>query len=152
MPDNADNDQEKTSNPVDLEAYWHERKTYLTDLAKLPGMQRRLFKAIVIYLLRRFLWSFAFFPIFLTFWIPLVLSRFNPVAMIQGILPNLQTFVNADPQQQAATIETVIIAWLSVGITFAIFDLILTPFRSPFEYEADVHMRAWTEIKKRNLM
>lgn len=90
------------------------------------------------------------FPIFLSFWIPLVLSRFNPVAMVQNILPELQIFVSADPQQQAATVETLLIAWLTIGVTFAVFDLILTPFKSPIDYEADVHMRAWTEIKKRN--
>lgn len=151
MAENAPNDSfDKKNNSVDLEAYWHERKTYVRDLARIPEMRRRYFQALGIYLLRRFLWSFAFFPIFLSFWIPLVLSRFNPVAMVQNILPELQIFVSADPQQQAATVETLLIAWLTIGVTFAVFDLILTPFKSPIDYEADVHMRAWTEIKKRN--
>ncbi len=149
MPDIAPTDPASTNQNVDLEAYWHERKTYLRALAGLPEMRQRYARAVGVYLLRRFLWSFAFFPIFLAFWIPLILSRFNPVAMIQSILPNLQNFVNADPQQQAASIETFVIAWLSVGITFAVFDLILTPFQSPYDYEADVHMRAWTETHKK---
>lgn len=136
---------------VDLDEYWHERKAYLQELGRLPEMRKRYLKAMAIYLLRRLLWSFGFFPIFLAFWVPLVLSRFNPVAMVQGILPNLERFVNADPQQQATTLETLVIAWLSIGVTFAIFDLILTPFRNPYDFEAEVHMRAWIETRKRSL-
>ena len=149
MPDFPPVEPAGNGQSIDLEAYWHERKTYLRAMARLPEMRQRYARAVFVYLLRRFLWSFGFFPVFLSVWIPLILSRFNPVAMVQSILPGLQNFVNADPQQQAASIETLIIAWLSVGLTFAIFDLILTPFQSPYDYEADVHMRAWTETQKR---
>lgn len=134
----------------ELEAYWHERKRYLKDLSGQTEMKARYAKAAGIYLLRRCLWSFLFFPVFLAVWLPLVLARFNPVVMVQNWLPHLTAFVAADPQQQAASIETLTIAWLTVGVTFAIFDMILTPFRNPYEYEADVHMRTWTELRQRN--
>ncbi|OZG71336.1 hypothetical protein BTA51_22035 [Hahella sp. CCB-MM4] len=137
---------------VEIEAYWVERKRYLQVITKIPELRRRYLKAILIYLLRRFLWSFTFFPVFIAFWVPLVLNRFNPVAMVQNLLPSLQAFVEANPQSQAATIETLFIAWFSIGFTFAVFDFILTPFKSPYEYEADVHMRAWEELHLRNKM
>ncbi|WP_253938753.1 hypothetical protein [Hahella sp. HN01] len=127
-----------------------ERKRYLNEIKKIPELRTRYLKSALIYLLRRFLWSFTFFPVFIAFWVPLVLSRFNPVAMVQDILPSLQSFVEANPQSQAATIETLFIAWFSIGFTFAVFDFILTPFKSPYEYEADVHMRAWEELQTRN--
>lgn len=129
-----------------LEAYWLERKRYLEEIRGIPELRRRYFKALGIYLLRRFLWSFGFFPVFLGFWIPLVFSRFNPVAMVDSALPHLEEFVNATAQVQANTIETLILSWLSIGVLFAVFDLVLTPFKSPYEYEADVHMRAWEEL------
>ncbi len=137
---------------VEIEAYWIERKRYLQAIRKIPELKKRFLKAILIYLLRRFLWSFTFFPVFIAFWVPLVLNRFNPVAMVQNLLPSLQTFVDANPQSQAATIETLFIAWFSIGFAFAVFDFILTPFKSPYEYEADVHMRAWEELHLRNKM
>ncbi len=132
-----------------LEAYWLERKRYLEEIRGIPELRRRYFKALGIYLLRRFLWSFGFFPVFLGFWIPLVFSHFNPVAMVDAALPHLEEFVNATAQVQANTIETLLLSWLSIGFLFAVFDLVLTPFKSPYEYEADVHMRAWEELHKR---
>ena len=134
---------------IEVEAYWVERKRYLQEIKKIPELNRRYIKSGLAYLMRRFLWSFTFFPVFIAFWIPFVLNRFNPVATVQKFLPGLQAFVEANPQSQAATIETLVIAWLSIGITFAIFDFILTPFKSPYEYEADVHMRAWEELQMR---
>ena len=145
--------QEKASTGgVEIEAYWVERKRYLQAIKKIPELKKRYLKAILIYLLRRFLWSFTFFPVFIAFWVPLVLNRFNPVAMVQNLLPSLQAFVDANPQSQAATIETLFIAWFSIGFAFAVFDFILTPFKSPYEYEADVHMRTWEELHLRNKM
>lgn len=129
-----------------LESYWLERKRYLERIRGIPELRRRYFKALGIYLLRRFLWSFGFFPVFLGFWIPLVFSRFNPVAMVDSALPHLEEFVNATARVQANTIETLVLSWLSIGLLFAVFDLVLTPFKSPYEYEADVHMRAWEEL------
>ncbi len=150
----AEDQSAKAEEPprVEIEAYWVERKRYIQVIRRIPELRRRYIKAILIYLLRRFLWSFTFFPVFIAFWVPLVLNRFNPVAMVQNLLPSLQAFVEANPQSQAATIETLFIAWFSIGFTFAVFDFILTPFKSPYEYEADVHMRAWEELHLRNKM
>lgn len=134
-----------------IEAYWVERKRYLEKMKKVPELRGKYLKAFSIYMLRRVLWSFGFFPVFLSFWIPLVLARFNPVAMISDLLPSLQRFVSSNPEIQASTIETLFIAWFSIGFIFAVFDFVLTPFKSPYEYEADVHMRAWEELQKRNL-
>lgn len=133
----------------ELEAYWAERKRYLQKIRGIPELRRRYVKAGMIYLLRRLLWSFGFFPIFLGFWLPFVIARFNPVAMVQDLLPQLEAFVAASPQVQAANLETLIVAWLSVGFIFAVFDFVLTPFKSPYEYEADVHMRAWEQVQMR---
>lgn len=132
-----------------LEAYWVERKRYLEHIRKVPELRRRNIRAVLIYLLRRFLWSFGFFPIFIAFWIPLVLSWFNPVVMVTRAMPSLQAFINANPEVQANTEQTLFIAWLSIGFIFAVFDLVLTPFKSSYEYEADVHMRAWEQLQKR---
>ena len=142
---------EKIEKPekVEIEAYWVERKRYLQEIKKVPELHRRYIKAGLVYLMRRFLWSFAFFPVFTAFWVPLVLNRFNFVATIKHVLPSLQAFVEANPQSQAATVETLIIAWFSVGMTFAIFDFILSPFKSPYAYEADVHMRSWETLHLR---
>lgn len=131
--------------PRHPEAYWHERKQYLANIKGIPELRRRYLRSMLIYLLRRFLWSFGFFPVFIAFWVPFVLSWFNPVVMVTDLLPSLQAFVNANPEVQAHTEQTLIIAWLSIGFFFAVFDLVLTPFKSPYEYEADVHMRAWEQ-------
>lgn len=133
-----------------IEAYWVERKRYLEKMKRIPELRGKYLKAISIYMLRRFLWSFGFFPVFLSFWVPLVLARFNPVAMVADMLPALERFVNSNPEVQASTIETIFIAWFSIGFIFAVFDFVLTPFKSPYEYEADVHMRAWEELQNRN--
>jgi|GEM_PF-1854174 len=130
-----------------LEAYWVERKRYLEKIKGIPELKRRYASELTIYLLRRFMWSFGFFPVFLAFWIPLVFARFNPVAMVDAALPRMQAFVDATPQVQSNTMDTLIIAWFSIGLIFAVFDLVLTPFRSPYQYEADVHMRAWEELQ-----
>ena len=137
-----------TSSRPRLEAYWVERKRYLEEIRGIPELRRRYANAFAIYLLRRFLWSFGFFPVFIAFWIPLVFARFNPVAMVDRALPHLESFVNATAQVQATTIETLFLSWLSIGFLFAVFDLVLTPFKSPYEYEADVHMRAWEELQQ----
>lgn len=130
------------------EAYWHERKSYLQKVKRIPELRFRFYRALFIYLIRRLLWSFGFFPVFIAFWLPLVFARFNPVAAVQSILPYFQEFVSTHQEQQAYMIETLFIAWLSIGFIFAIFDFVLTPFKSPYEYEADVHMRAWEETQK----
>ncbi|RMF19096.1 MAG: hypothetical protein D6758_02750 [Gammaproteobacteria bacterium] len=131
-----------------LEAYWVERQRYIQEIRKIPEIRRRFYKELLIYALRRILWSFLFFPVFIAFWVPLVLSGFNPVILVQGLMPRLQEFLEAAPQTQAANIEMLVVAWLSIGFAFAVFDLILTPFRSPYTYEADVHMRVWEELQR----
>lgn len=131
----------------ELETYWAVRKRYLGKIRTIPELRRRYVKEGLAYLFRRLLWSFGFFPLFLGFWIPLVIARFNPVAMVQDLLPHLQGFVTASPQVQANNLETLVVAWLSVGFIFAVFDFILTPFKSPYDYEADVHMKAWQQLQ-----
>ncbi|WP_228151072.1 hypothetical protein [Tamilnaduibacter salinus] len=125
--------------------YWVERRRYLKELRRIPELRQRWWGALFIYLLRRALWCFGFFPVFLAFWIPLVMANFNPVVMINGILPELEAFLASNPEVQAGTIQTLIIAWLSVSFFFLVFDFVLTPFRSPYEIEADIHMRAWEQ-------
>src|SRR5690606_38203325 len=92
-------------------------------------------------------WSFGFFPIVIAFWLPLVFARFNPVVMVNNLLPALQSFVQANPQGQAAALETVFIAWFSIGFAFTIFDLILTPFKNPLEQATEYHMQAWLALR-----
>ncbi|TBW48626.1 hypothetical protein EZI54_21055 [Marinobacter halodurans] len=130
---------------AELAPYWVERKRYLKQLRKVPELRQRFWSALLIYTLRRILWSFGFFPVFIAFWVPLVMASFNPVIMVTNILPDLQAFVAANPEMQANTTQTLVVAWLSVGFFFLIFDFVLTPFRSPYEYEADVYMRAWEQ-------
>lgn len=137
-----------TFGAIHPEAYWQERKSYLQNIKHIPSLRFRFYRALAIYLLRRLLWSFGFFPVFIAFWLPLVFARFNPVAAVQNVLPYLQEFVSTHQEQQAYMVETLFIAWLSIGFIFAVFDFVLTPFKSPYEYEADVHMRAWEETQK----
>ncbi|MEX0605875.1 MAG: hypothetical protein WD623_13270 [Marinobacter sp.] len=129
-----------------ISAYWLERRDYLARVRKVPELRQRYWRAVAIYTLRRTLWSFGFFPVFIAFWVPLVLSNFNPVILVNDVLPALQTFVGANPEVQANTLSTLIAAWLSVGFFFLVFDFVLTPFKSPYQYEADVHMRAWEQL------
>lgn len=150
-PEDATEQQQKLQDQkppehIEIEAYWVERKRYLQELRAIPELRKKYLKAIFAYMTRRFLWSFMFFPVFIAFWIPLVLNRFNLVVTIKQVLPSLQAFIEANPQSQAATMETLFIAWISIGITFAIFDFILTPFKNPYHHEADVHMRTWEEL------
>lgn len=130
----------------DVAAYWAERRNYLERIRKVPELRRQYWRAAGIYLLRRIMWSFGFFPIFLAFWLPLVLSSFNPVVMVGDLLPMLHDFVNSNPEIQANTLSTLAIAWVSVGFFFLVFDFVLTPFKSPYEYEADVYMRSWEQL------
>ncbi len=137
------------SKPLDapeVAAYWAERRRYLERIRKDPEIRQRFWREVGIYLLRRILWSFGFFPVLIAFWVPLVLSSFNPVVMASDLIPLLQNFVNANPEVQANTLSTLTIAWLSIGFFFLVFDFVLTPFRSPYEYEADVYMRSWEQL------
>ncbi|AHI29384.1 hypothetical protein [Marinobacter similis] len=130
----------------EVAAYWAERRRYLERVRKVPEIRQRFWREVAIYLLRRLLWSFGFFPIFIAFWIPFVLSSFNPVVMAADLIPLLQDFVDSNPEVQATTISTLAIAWASIGFIFLVFDFVLTPFRSPYEYEADVYMRSWEQL------
>jgi hypothetical protein len=109
----------------EVAAYWDERRRYLKSIRKTPAVRHHYWRAMALYLLRRVLWSFGFFPVFFAFWIPLVLAQFNPVVLAND------------------TLSTLVIAWASIGCFFLIFDFVLSPFQSPYEYEADVYMRAW---------
>lgn len=128
---------------ADVAAYWAERRRYLDQLQKTPELRRSFRQAALVYILRRLLWSFAFFPVALFFWLPLVLASFNPVVMVGKLMPLLQSFLDSNPEVQATTLSSLMLAWLSVGVFFLVFDFVLTPFKSPYQYEADVHMRSW---------
>jgi hypothetical protein len=130
----------------EVAAYWAERRRYLERIRKVPEIKQRFWREVLIYLLRRILWSFGFFPVLMAFWLPFVLASFNPVVMAAELIPMLQDFVNANPEVQATTISTLVIAWASVGFIFLVFDFLLTPFRSPYEYEADVYMKSWEQL------
>jgi type III secretory pathway component EscS len=127
-------------------AYWAERRRYLERIRRVPEIRQRYWRAIGMYLLRRVLWSFGFFPVFIAFWVPFVLSSFNPVVMASDLIPLLEGFVDANPEIQANTLSTLVIAWASIGFFFLVFDFVLTPFKSPYEYEADVYMRSWEQL------
>jgi len=130
----------------EVAAYWAERRRYLDRIRKSPEVRQRFWREVAIYLARRLLWSFGFFPVFMAFWVPLVLSSFNPVVLASDLIPLLEDFVNSNPEVQATTLSTFAIAWASVGFFFLIFDFVLTPFKSPYEYEADVYMKAWEQL------
>jgi hypothetical protein len=130
----------------EVAVYWAERRRYLERIRRVPEIKQRYWRAIGIYLLRRVLWSFGFFPVFIAFWVPFVLSNFNPVVMASDLIPLLEGFVDANPEIQANTLSTLVIAWASIGFFFLVFDFVLTPFKSPYEYEADVYMRSWEQL------
>jgi|GEM_PF-5808636 len=130
-----------------ISAYWAERKRFLAHLKQSSELRQRYWKASAMYLLRRLLWSFGFFPIFIAFWVPLIMSGFNPVILLNDAMPVFQAFLDSTPQMQQHRLETLALAWFSIGVFFLIFDFVLTPFRSPFQYEADVHMRAWEQLQ-----
>ena len=129
-----------------MAAYWAERRRYLERIHRVPEIRQRYWRAIGMYLIRRVLWSFGFFPVFIAFWVPFVLSSFNPVVMASDLIPLLEGFVDANPEIQANTLSTLVIAWASIGFFFLVFDFVLTPFKSPYEYEADVYMRSWEQL------
>jgi hypothetical protein len=128
---------------LEVAAYWDERRRYLKSIRKTPAVRNHFWRAMAVYLLRRILWSFGFFPVFFAFWIPLVLAQFNPVVLANDFIALLQDFTASNPELQANNLSTLVIAWASIGGFFLIFDFVLSPFRSPYEYEADVYMRAW---------
>jgi hypothetical protein len=136
----------KTLQASEVAAYWAERRRYLEKIRRVPEVRQRFWRAVSIYLLRRALWSFGFFPVFIAFWLPFVLSSFNPVVMATDLIPILQGFVRANPEEQATTLSTLAIAWASIGFFFLVFDFVLTPFKSPYAYEADVYMRSWEQL------
>lgn len=142
---------EKATQTPEIAAYWEERRRYLESIRKSPDVRQRFWREVALYLARRLLWSFGFFPVVMAFWIPLVLSSFNPVVMASAMIPLLQDFVNSNPEIQATTLSTLGIAWASIGFFFLVFDFVLTPFRSPFEYEADVYMRTWEQLNRDSL-
>ncbi len=146
MPDPMTTPQSRPVQAPEIAAHWAERRQYLERIRKVPEIRQRFWREVALYLLRRVLWSFGFFPVFIAVWVPFVLASFNPVVMAADLIPLLQDFVNSNPEVQATTISTVIIAWVSVGFFFLVFDFVLTPFKSPYEYEADVYMRSWEQL------
>ena len=125
--------------------YYNERRRYLARVRRNTGLRQLYIRNLLGYLLLRGAWSFGFFPVVLAFWVPLVLSEFNPVVMVQSLLPHLEAFVLSNPEVQARTINMLVSGWLSVGLFFFLFDVLINPFRSPFQREADIHMRAWSQ-------
>ena len=130
----------------EVAAWWDERRRYLENLRKVPELRKRFWKEVAIYSLRRLLWSYGFFPVVIAFWLPFVLSSFNPVVMASDLIQLLQGFVGANPEQQATAVSNLVVGWLSIGSFFLVFDLVLTPFRSPYQYEADVYMKSWEQL------
>lgn len=137
---------QKAVDAPEVAAYWAERRRYLERIRKVPEIRQRFWREVALYLLRRLLWSFGFFPVFIAFWVPFVMASFNPVVLASDLIPILEDFVNSNPEVQATTMGTLIIAWASVGFFFLVFDFVLTPFKSPYEYEADVYMRSWEQL------
>ncbi|NWN91571.1 hypothetical protein HLV39_08710 [Marinobacter adhaerens] len=144
-------DPATASQAPDVAAYWAERRQYIERIRKTPEMRKRFLGRIALYLLRRIAWSFGFFPVLMAFWVPLVFASFNPVVMASDLIPLLQAFVDSNPEVQATTLSTLTIAWASVGFFFLVFDVILTPFKSPYQYEADVYMKAWEQLNQDQL-
>ena len=132
--------QSKAVEAPEVAAYWAERRRYLERIRKVPEVRQRFWREVALYLLRRLLWSFV------AFWVPLVMASFNPVGMASDLIPVLQNFVDSNPEVQATTISTLAIAWASIGFFFLVFDFVLTPFKSPYQYEADVYMRSWEQL------
>jgi hypothetical protein len=125
-----------------LDDYWKLRESYLKALKQDDNLKKENRKRVAIYLLRKVLWSFGFFPIFLVVWIPLLLSHFNLVVFSQQLIDLFTSFLAQSPNLQAATSESILIGWASIGCMFMVFDLVLTPYRSPYEDEADAYMKA----------
>jgi len=125
-----------------LNDYWKLRDSYMNDLKSDRELTRENRKRIAIYVLLKLLWSFGFFPIFLAVWIPLLLSHFNLVVFSQQLIELFTSFLAQSPNLQAATSESIFIAWASIGCMFMVFDLVLTPYRSPYEEQADAYMKA----------
>lgn len=130
----------------EVAVWWAERRRYIEQIRKVPDVRQRFWREAGLYMLRRILWSFGFFPVFIAFWVPFVMSSFNPVVMASDLIPVLQGFVDSNPEVQATNLSTLAIAWVSIGFFFLVFDFVLTPFRSPYEYEADVYMRSWEQL------
>ena len=137
--------QGKRRRMADSSDYHNERRRYLARARRNPGLRQRYLRNLLGYLLLRAAWSFGFFPVVLAFWIPLVLAEFNPVVMVQSLLPHLEAFVLSNPEVQARTLSMLVSGWVSVGLFFFLFDVLINPFRSPFQKEADIHMRAWSQ-------
>jgi dolichyl-phosphate-mannose--protein O-mannosyl transferase len=138
--------QSKAVDAPEVAAYWAERRRYLDRIRKAPEIRQRFWREVGIYLLRRSLWSFGFFPVFIAFWVPFVMASFNPVVLASDLIPMLQDFVNSNPEVRATTINALVIAWASIGFFFLVFDFVLIPFKSPYEYEADVYMKSWEQL------
>ncbi|MBJ6137503.1 hypothetical protein [Marinobacter litoralis] len=142
-------DETKKTKAIDapeVAAWWAERRQYLERIRKVPEIRQKFWREVGVYLLRRLLWSYGFFPVFIAFWLPFVLASFNPVVLATDMIPVLQSFIDSNPEEQATTISTVMIAWFSIGTFFLVFDFVLTPFRSPYQYEADVYMKSWEQL------
>lgn len=133
----------KTETNKPEEAYTKEKQRVIQQLKRDPILRRRYLLTLMAYLVRRLLWSFGFFPVFLAVWIPLILSKFNLVIVLVNVRPLIEDFLNATPNMQASMTEAIITAWLSTGAAFAVFDMIITPFKSPYQSEIDIQMRAW---------
>ena len=130
----------------EVAAWWAERRQYLERIRKVPEIRHKFWREVGVYLLRRLLWSYGFFPVFIAFWLPFVMASFNPVVLATDMIPVLQSFIDSNPEEQATTISTLLIAWFSIGSFFLVFDFVLTPFRSPYQYEADVYMKSWEQL------
>lgn len=127
------------------EAYWAERRKFIQGLQRLPEFRRKHYSHLTHFLLKKTVWAYLFFPVFIAFWIPLIWFRFNAVALANGYLEALTGFVSSSPYEQSIIIERLALYWFSLGATYIIFDLIVTPFKSPIMKDSDAHMKVWEE-------
>lgn len=142
-------EQRSDTNPIDapqVAAWWNERRRYLAQIRNVPEIKQRFRKELFFYVVRRAMWAYGFFPVVLAFWLPLVMASFNPVVMAQDMITLLQGFIASNPEQQANTLSSLTLGWLSIGTFFLIFDFVISPFRSPYQYEADVYMKSWEQL------
>ena len=90
----------------DASDYHKERRRYLARVRRNPGLRQHYLRKLAGYLILRAAWSFGFFPVVLAFWVPFVMAEFNPVVMVQSLLPHLEAFVLSNPEVQARTLST----------------------------------------------
>src|SRR5690554_7449797 len=107
----TDHTQKHIDSP-EVAAWWAERRRYLEQIRKTPELRQQFRKEVALYLLRRALWCYGFFPVVIAFWLPFVLSSFNSVVIAHSLLPTVQVLVASNAAPQATTLRTLTLACL----------------------------------------